>query len=136
MTVVSDVINDHTITVRYGVGATIVLLSASSIAHTHTPLFYRFRTARDIPAEHLLRRTTLRGRLLHAETTPKLYYQHQQQHQQSSMVIDGEEKPVVCYVRHLSPTGRLLSRPWFDWFVRASPSAAVIPNKLEDNDDE
>ena len=95
------------------------------------PLFYRFWTGKDIPTKYFLRRKTIRGRLIRVEK-PKLYEQ-----QSSTTTTDASivEKPIVCHVHHLSPTGQLLlNRTSFDWFVRTSPSTA-IGKKLEDDDD-
>lgn len=44
---VSDVINENIVAARYATMASIVLLSAYGIAST--PLFYRFKTVKDIP---------------------------------------------------------------------------------------
>jgi hypothetical protein len=43
------------------------------------------------------------------------------------------QEPIICFVRHLSPVGGLLSRDAFDFFIKASPSVAV-GKRLEENE--
>lgn len=45
------------------------------------------------------------------------------------------EMPIVCLVRHLSPTGRLLNKSGFDFFMRVNPVAAS-GKSLEENSHE
>lgn len=47
MNSLSDVINEHVAVARYATIASIVLLSAFGLVNT--PLFYRFKTVKDIP---------------------------------------------------------------------------------------
>jgi hypothetical protein len=112
----SDLVNDNIIAARYGTFAAIGLLSAYGLAHS--PLFFRFKTVADIPASLFVKRQKIRCRLIRIvepETTNT-----------------GQRQAIICLVRHLSPTGSLLSRSAFDFFIKASPSAAV-GKKLEEN---
>jgi hypothetical protein len=53
-----------------------------------------------------------------------------------SLLFAGDaEKPIICMVRHLSPTGRLLSRSAFDFLMKTNPSAAA-GKILEENTNE
>jgi hypothetical protein len=47
MTGFSDLVNENLIAFRYGTVATVTLLTAYGLANT--PLFFRYKTARDIP---------------------------------------------------------------------------------------
>ena len=45
------------------------------------------------------------------------------------------EMPIICMVRHLSPSGRLLSRSAFDLLMKTNPAVAA-GKILEENTDE
>jgi hypothetical protein len=101
----SDGINNNLIAARYGVFASIVLLSAYGISNT--PLFFRFRTVGEIPASYFLNRRRLYGRIIGIDKS----------HGDSTLQI---------YVRHLSPVGQILPKTWYDFFMRASPLASSL----------
>jgi hypothetical protein len=101
----SEGINNNLIAARYGVFASIVLLSAYGISNT--PLFFRFRTVGEIPASYFFNRRRLYGRIISVDKS----------HADSALQI---------YVRHLSPVGQILPKTWFDFFMRASPVASRL----------
>lgn len=112
----SDLLNDNIIAARYGTFAAIGLLSAYGLAHS--PLFFRYKTVADIPTSWFTKRQKIRCRLIRVVD--------------SDTTNTGQHQAIICLVRHLSPTGSLLTRSAFDVFMKASPSAAV-GKKLEEN---
>lgn len=99
----SDFMNDNLIAARYVAAASISLVAFYGILHT--PLFFRYRTVADIPAAYFVYRTKLTCRVI--------------------SVMEIPEGPVTCRLRHLSPVERILSRTWFDRFMKLHPSVAV-----------
>jgi len=128
MHAVSDIINEHIIAARYATFATVVLLGAVGIART--PLFHRYKSASEIPAEFFAKRKTLHGRIIHvlreeggSSAAPK-----------SANASGNVEKPVICLVRHLSPIGRLLSKTAFDFSLSNSPTVRLVGSIEESRD--
>lgn len=96
----SDVINENLVAARFGVFASVALLTAYGISNT--PLFFRFRTVADIPSSYFLNRRRLYGRVI-------------------GMGMGGNNFQIS--IRHLSPVGSILPKSWFDFFMKASPMA-------------
>ena len=129
MHAVSDLINEHIIAARYATFATVVLLGA--VGMSRTPLFHRFKSVSEIPAEFFAERRTLHGRVIHVVqegsggTTAA---------SMSKTEASMAEKPVVCLIRHLSPVGRLLSKTAFDFSLSNSPSVR-LGGRIEESRD-
>lgn len=113
----SDFVNSNMVAARYGTFAAITLLSVYGAAHS--PLFFRFKNVSQIPSSYFMKRTKIRCRLVRIVENGNTNNTERQQ-------------SITCLVRHLSPAGSLLSRSAFDFFMNASPSAAV-GKKLEEN---
>jgi hypothetical protein len=112
----SDIVNDNLIAARYGAFATIGLLTVYGLAHT--PLFFRYRTVADIPSSYFTARKCIRGRLIRA------------------VPATDADQAIMCYVRHLSPAERFLSKSWFDWLMKIHPSSAVLGKQPHQSDRE
>lgn len=112
----SDIVNDNLIAVRYGAFATIGLLTVYGLAHT--PLFFRFRTVADIPSSYFAARKRIQGRLIRA------------------VPATDADQAIMCYVRHLSPAERFLSKSSFDWLMKIHPSSAVLGKQPHQSDRE
>ena len=108
MTTFSDFVNNNLIAVRSGTTATILLLTAYGVSNT--PLFFRFRTVADIPGSYFVGRRKLYGRI-------------------QSVKVDEQSKSIHLNVRHLSPVGQVLPKPWYDFFMRFSPMAARLAKR-------
>ena len=128
MHAVSDLINDHIIAARYATFATVVLLGA--VGMSHTPLFHRYKTVSEIPADFFAKRKTLHGRIIH------VLQEESGNGAASKSATDAgtAEKPVICLVRHLSPVGRLLSKTAFDFSLSNSP-AVRLGGRIEESRD-
>jgi len=103
-------INDNIIAARYGVFATIGLLTIYGISKT--PLFFRYRTVSEIPRTYFVGRRRLYCRIIGV-------------HHDASAIhaAKGNDNPAIqIWVRHLSPMGILLSPAWFEFFLGLSPS--------------
>jgi hypothetical protein len=112
----SDIVNDNLIAARYGAFATIGLLTVYGLAHT--PLFFRYRTVADIPSSYFAARKSIQGRLIRA------------------VPATDANQNILCYVRHLSPAERFLSKSWFDWLMKIHPSSAVLGKAPHESDRE
>ncbi|CAB9508735.1 expressed unknown protein [Seminavis robusta] len=108
MNAFSDAINNNLVAARYGTVATVTLLAAYGLSNT--PLFFRYKSVADIPARLFVGRKRLRARLIRTEEN------------------DQAGQPIICYVRHLSPVGRVLNREMYEFGTRAAPSAQVTGN--------
>jgi hypothetical protein len=108
--------SDILIAARYGAFATIGLLTVYGLAHT--PLFFRYRTVADIPSSYFTARKCIRGRLIRA------------------VPATDADQAIMCYVRHLSPAERFLSKSWFDWLMKIHPSSAVLGKQPHQSDRE
>ena len=63
----SNLVNENIVVARYGTMATVSLLVAYGFYRT--PLFFRYKTVAEIPAELFTNRRTLHGRIVHINTT-------------------------------------------------------------------
>mmetsp|Transcript_13318 Transcript_13318/g.31125 ORF Transcript_13318/g.31125 Transcript_13318/m.31125 type:complete len:352 (-) Transcript_13318:742-1797(-) len=103
-------INDNMIAARYGVFATIAMLTAYGISNT--PLFFRYRSVAEIPKSLFVGRRRLYCRVIgvHRDATSTA----------ANNSIDG---PIQITVRHLSPIGMLLPTSWFESLMRINPTS-------------
>jgi len=113
ISLISDFVNDNLIAFRYGTMASMTLLFA--YGSSKTALFYRFRTVLDIPPSFFRKRRTIHGRIVHVMETGEAVDK-----------ANNLEKPITCLVRHLSPMGRLLHRPAFNFFTRNNPRSTYV----------
>jgi hypothetical protein len=97
---ISDWMNDNLLVARYGLMASIALLTAYGIARS--PLLFRYRTVSEIPAQYFLDRRTLHFRLVAYE----------------SCKLNAKRTTLWC--RHLSLAERLLAPT--GW-LKGKPSA-------------
>ena len=117
MHLVSDIVNDNLIAARYGALACIGLLTAYGISQT--PLFFRYRTVAEIPSRLFTERKSLTGRLMVCRD--------------KSGIHNDATAAVTCFVRHLSPVERLLSRSWLDWLLKIHPAATLQRDRPEES---
>jgi hypothetical protein len=142
----STFINDNKIAARYGVVATVTVLTAYAISQT--PLFFRYKTAAEVPSSLFghRRQRFLIGRLMICSS-----HNHSSATASVNGNINGKKslsfasnnshvfRPVTCYLRHLSPVERILPKSWLDWILRMYPSAASFSkgsSKPEESADE
>ena len=112
MNSVTDIINNNLIATRYAAISGVVLLTAYGLSNT--PLFFRYRTVSEIPAQYFKSRKTLYyGRIIKVEKQKQLFTDSNQ----SQGAID-------IWIRHLSPIGQILPVAWYDFFMKFSPTAA------------
>ena len=109
----SDFVNENLITIRYAALSSVLLLGAYSISQT--PLFFRYRTVKEIPNSLYQRRRVLTGRAFQVAPLPDAAAKKQ-----------TFTAPIILYVRHLSPMGRLLSKNLFEWGLQYSPTTAAL----------
>lgn len=128
MHAVSDLINEHIIAARYATFATVVLLGA--VGMSRTPLFHRYKSVSEIPADFFAKRRTLHGRIIHVLKEENGGNASSKSTSEAAIA----EKPVVCLVRHLSPVGRLLSKTAFDFSLTNSP-AVRLGGRIEESRD-
>lgn len=110
----SDSMNENLIVARYTTMAAVGILAVYGLAHT--PLFFRYRTVAEIPATYFTRRRTIHCRLV----KPLSHWSN------------TNNNTIMCQVRHLSPMERILSKAWFDWFMRMHPAAAVLGTRRDE----
>jgi hypothetical protein len=141
----STFVNDNKIAARYGVVATVTVLTAYAISQT--PLFFRYKTAADVPSSLFgyRRRAFLTGRLMicnhqPSAATASLNGNINGKHSLTLASNDSHLfRPVTCYLRHLSPVERILSKSCLDWMLRMYPSASTFSKgsrKPEESADE
>jgi len=111
-------INDNIIAARYGVFATIALLTVYGIANT--PLFFRYRTVAEIPGSYCIGRRRLYCRIIGVHRDANANY----------VTKGNENTSIQISVRHLSPIGMLLPTSWFESLMRISPSNTKISRGL------
>ena len=127
----SDVVNENLIAARYAALASIALLAAYGISQT--PLFFRYRTVSEIPSRLFTSRKTITGRLMLCRRD------NNNNNKNSSDMMAAANKnasAVTCYVRHLSPIERLLSKSWLDWMLKIHPAATLRRERPEENPNE
>jgi len=88
---VTNLINENIILARYATITSVVLLT--SFGMIKSPLFFRYKRVCDIPSYQFLNRKNIHGRIVGTLNT-------------------GEGGPIICFVRHLSPVGRLVPRSY------------------------
>uniref|UniRef100_A0A7S1YP60 Uncharacterized protein n=1 Tax=Ditylum brightwellii TaxID=49249 RepID=A0A7S1YP60_9STRA len=133
----SDIINDNIIAARYGTMATVTLLVLYGVSKT--PVFFRYRTVSEIPSNYFADRKRLYGRIVHIAQRDSVTTAYNRStvvsSSASSIGADGTsttikdaeiEKPIVCYIRHLSPVGRLLNRTAFEFAMKHSPRNKLL----------
>lgn len=120
----SSFIEDNIVIARLAGKASIVILTAYGLYKT--PFFFRYRRVSDIPAYKFTRRKTIHGRIVHI-VEPDFT-------QRMSMNNGANPMPVTCLVRHLSPMGRLMNKPAFEFMAKYSPSIGKYVN-VEDAKD-
>eukprot|EP00534_Pseudo-nitzschia_fraudulenta_P007365 CAMPEP_0201194640 /NCGR_PEP_ID=MMETSP0851-20130426/149522_1 /ASSEMBLY_ACC=CAM_ASM_000631 /TAXON_ID=183588 /ORGANISM="Pseudo-nitzschia fraudulenta, Strain WWA7" /LENGTH=389 /DNA_ID=CAMNT_0047481345 /DNA_START=40 /DNA_END=1206 /DNA_ORIENTATION=+ len=108
----TSLINDNIIAARYGVFATIALLTAYGISNT--PLFFRYRTVADIPKSYFIGRRRLYCRVIGV---------HRDSGTNTTEVGDNS---ILISVRNLSPIGMLLPTSWFESLMKLSPSSSTL----------
>jgi hypothetical protein len=112
----SDIVNDNLIAARYGAFATIGLLTVYGLSHT--PLFFRYRTVAELPSSYFSARKCIKGRLIRAVPATE------------------SDQAITCYIRHLSPAERFLSKSWFDWLMKIHPSSAILGKRPDQSERE
>jgi hypothetical protein len=122
----SDFVNQNLITIRYATLSSVLLLGAYSISQT--PLFFRYRTVKDIPNSLYQRRHILTCRAFQLEhVTPMTAAAATNTTTTSTTTnTDTTTAPIILYVRHLSPVGRLLSKGVFEWGLLHNPTTAAL----------
>uniref|UniRef100_A0A6V0ASV0 Uncharacterized protein n=1 Tax=Pseudo-nitzschia australis TaxID=44445 RepID=A0A6V0ASV0_9STRA len=111
-------INDNIIAARYGVFATIALLTVYGISNT--PLFFRYRTVAEIPKSFFVGRRRLYCRIIGVHRDAN-----------ANHVTRGTaDMPIQITVRNLSPIGMLLPTSWFESLMRISPSSGNFSRGL------
>lgn len=121
---VTDFVNENLIIVRYATLSTVLLLGAYAVSQT--PLFFRYRTTKDIPKSLFYRRRVLTCRVFRVES-PVL----------GSTADDVSSiawSPVVLCVKHLSPAGLLLSRNHSEIGTQLSPTAVALGRNDDPSD--
>lgn len=120
----SNFIEDNIVVARLAGKASIVVLTAYGLYKT--PIFFRYWRVSDIPAYMFTRRKTIHGRIVHV-VEPDLT-------QRMSMNNGVNPMPITCLVRHLSPMGRLMNKPAFEFMAKYTPSIGKYVN-VEDAKD-
>jgi hypothetical protein len=120
----SNLIEDNIVFARLAGKASIVFLTAYGLYKT--PIFFRYRRVSDIPAYKFTRRKTVHGRIV-GIVQPDFT-------QRMSMNNGAKPIPITCLVRHLSPMGRLMNKPAFEFLTKNSPSIGKYTN-VEDAKD-
>jgi hypothetical protein len=139
---VADGINNNLIAARYGTMAAIGLLAAYGISQT--PLFFRYRTVSEIPSRYFpgggggggnssLRRRMFFGRLPGRMMPGCTENNAAPRSCSSDNSINNSGAAVLCYVRHLSPVERLLSRSWLDTFLKLHPASLAVSSSATSN---
>lgn len=105
----THVVNDNLIAARYGIFASVTLLTVYGLSQT--PLFFRYRTVANIPASSFISRRRLYGRIIGVETVES---------------VTGGTGDIRIHMRHLSPMGQILPKSWFDFLVKFSPYASRL----------
>jgi len=103
-------INENIFAARYGVFATIALLTVYGISNT--PLFFRFRNVSEIPRSYFVGRRRLYCRIIGV---------HRDANSNCATNANGNAA-IQISVRHLSPIGMLLPTSWFESLMKISPS--------------
>jgi hypothetical protein len=124
----SDFVNEHLILIRYATLSSVILLGAYSISQS--PLFFRYRSAKDIPISLYKRRRTLTCRVLKVES-PSL---HVKTTKSNDTVSSVEWRPIVLQLKHLSPAGQLLPREYFEFGSNYSPAAVALGRNDDPSD--
>jgi len=119
---ISDIVNENLIAVRYAALVSIGLLAAYGISQT--PLFFRYRTVSEIPSRLFTTRKTITGRLMVCNDTKS-------SSKNNNTITSKNSVPVTCFVRHLSPMERLLSKSWLDWLLKIHPAATLRRERPE-----
>jgi hypothetical protein len=153
---VSDFINDHLLYVR---PITVLSVAALTVySFSQTPLFFRYRTVRYIPAHSFRRRRWIRGRLVPGPTTvppaPPLrpaFHPRRLDGPNAPLHLPAaptahSASPVLCYIRHLSPMESWLSKSrWLryrNWTTRSwrllvpTLTEGTTDGTAQDDDDE
>ena len=121
---VTDFVNEHLMIVRYATLSSVLLLGAYAISQT--PLFFRYRTTRDIPNSLFNRRRVLTCRVFRVEA-PVLA-------STADVASSITWSPIVLCVKHLSPAGFLLSRNHFEIGTKFSPTAVALGRNDDPSD--
>jgi hypothetical protein len=109
---ISDLMNDNLLVARYGLMASIALLTAYGISQS--PLLFRYRTVAEIPANYFLDRRILHCRLVAHETT------------------DAQRTTLWC--RHLSLAERLLAPIWWKNRPPTNAPSSSTPSAVNKKD--
>lgn len=120
----SDFVNEHLILFRYATISSVLLLGAYSISQT--PLFFRYRTAKEIPKSLFSRRRVLTCRVFRVES-PVVS-------STAEVASSISWSPIVLRVKHLSPAGLLLSRNHFEIGSQFSPTAVALGRNDDPSD--
>lgn len=113
----SDFVNENKIAARYCVTATIGVLGAYAIAHS--PIFFRYRTVSEIPSGLFRNRNYITGRLFVCNAIAA------RASNSGTVAVSGRQfEPITCYLRHLSPMERLLSKSALDRLFKLYPGSA------------
>jgi len=123
MHVVSDLVNENLIAARYAALASIGLLAAYGISQT--PLFFRYRTVSEIPSRLFTARKTITGRLM--------VCRDKDNNATAAAAQKNNPTAVTCFVRHLSPMERLLSKSWLNWLLKIHPAATLRRERPEES---
>ena len=124
MHTITDFVNEHLILVRYATLSSVLLLGAYSISQT--PLFFRYRTAKDIPKTFFSHRRVLTCRVFRAESPVRTPTEE--------VASSIAWSPIVLRVKHLSPAGLLLSRNHFEIGSKFSPTAVALGRNDDSSD--
>ena len=92
-----------------------------------TPLFFRFRNVNEIPKRFFEERRVIHGRIIAVlkKDSNAGFKSSKKLSESSSNNHPEDEKPIVFLMHHLSPMGRLLNKPAFEFFQKYSPSLAT-----------
>lgn len=117
----SDAINDNLVVARFVAGAVIAALTAYGVSRT--PLFFRYRTVAELPANAFRRRRKLRGRLM------RVVENHNDGGGNGGSAAknnhNNSHQPIRVRVRQLSPLERILPKNAFETLLSWHPSAAI-----------
>jgi hypothetical protein len=112
---ISDFVNSHLIAVRYGIFSTIAVLTAYGLVHS--PLFFRYRNVSEIPSRYFQQRRHLHGRLIRCNRT--------MMNPTKNDTMTKTPAVITCWIRHLSPIERCLSKNILDVLWKWHPAASL-----------
>lgn len=154
-TILSDWVNAHISETRILTTTTICLLTLYGIANT--PLFFRYRTVEELPSSLFRQRKFITGRLIKVwvdekrKSTKTPFQTSNSSSFLGSSDIEMEKNsnnnndhnsyefatfPILCHIRHCSPLESLLSKSWYDWFIKWHPSTATLGIRPDESNEE